>query len=72
MVTRHGGWLEGELDEGSQNVQIPIIRQINTKDVMYNMINIINTAVCYILCESCLESKSYEFSLRKKIFSLSL
>ena len=28
--------------------KLPIIRQISIRDVMYNMINIINTAVCYI------------------------
>lgn len=35
--------LEGELDEGGQKVQFAVIREINTRNVMY-MINIINTA----------------------------
>ena len=46
MVTGRGG-IEGELDEGSQKVQTSS-HKINTRDVMYNTINIINTAVCYI------------------------
>ena len=31
-------------------VKFPVIRQVSTRDVMYNMINIniINSAVCYI------------------------
>ena len=28
--------------------KFPVIRQISTRDVMYNMINIINTALRYI------------------------
>ena len=27
--------------------KFPVIRQISTRDVMYNMINIINLAICY-------------------------
>ena len=46
-VTRGRGWGKGELDEGGQKVQT-CSYEINTRDVMYNMINIINTAVCYI------------------------
>ena len=34
------GWEESELDKGSQKYKIPV----NTRDVMYNRINIINTA----------------------------
>ena len=49
MVTRGGGcgWCEGRgLDEGSQRYyKLPVI---STKDIMYNMIYIINTAICYI------------------------
>ena len=37
-----------ELDEGDQKVQIPVIRQINIRDVMYTMVNKITTVVCYI------------------------
>ena len=44
VVTRGG---EGELDEGGQNVQTSSYN-ISTRDVMHTMINIINTAVCYI------------------------
>ena len=37
---------ERDLDEGSQKVQTPVIRQISIGDVMHNMI--INTAIYYI------------------------
>ena len=37
----------GKIDEGGQKVQISSCK-INTTDMMYNMINIINTGVCYI------------------------
>ena len=33
------------MDEGSQKVQTSSVRKVNTRDVMYNMINTINTAV---------------------------
>ena len=39
---------DGELDEGSEMYKLPIIWEISTRDVMYNMMSIINTAVCYI------------------------
>ena len=43
-----GEWGEGELDNDSQKVQTSSSK-ISTRDVMYNMINIINTAyVIYI------------------------
>ena len=35
------------MDEGSQKAQMSSYK-VSTKDVRYNMINIINTAVCYI------------------------
>ena len=41
------GGKEGELDEDSQKVQISSYK-ISTRDVMYNMTNLINTAECYI------------------------
>ena len=28
--------------------KLPVIRQISTRDVMYNIMNITNAAVCYI------------------------
>jgi len=28
--------------------KLPVIRCVSTRDEMYNLINIINTAVCYI------------------------
>lgn len=45
-----GGWGQGnwELDEDSQKYKLPVIKQVSTRDVTYNMINTINTAVCYI------------------------
>lgn len=39
---------EGDLDEGSQNYKFPVIILISTRDAMYNIINMINTAACYI------------------------
>ena len=48
MITKGGGKWEGELDKGSQKYKFPVIRQINIRDVMYSMINTVNTAVCYI------------------------
>ena len=46
-VTRSEGWEEEELDEGSQKEEMSSYK-VSTMDVMYNMINIINTAVFYI------------------------
>lgn len=31
----------------AKRYRIPVIRQTRTRDVMYNMINIVNMAVCY-------------------------
>ena len=39
---------EGELDEGGQNIQTSSYKINSTRDSLYNMINIINTAICYI------------------------
>ena len=37
-----------ELDKGSQRYyKLLGIRKINTKDVIWNVINTINTAICY-------------------------
>ena len=41
------GWGEAELNEGSQKAQIQNYKIISSRDVRYNMICIINTAVCY-------------------------
>ena len=43
-------WLEAcrGLNEGGQKVQIPTYKINKYRDVMHNMINIINTDVCYI------------------------
>ena len=46
VATRGGEEGEGELDEGRQNIQT-FSYKISTRDVMYNMIKISNTAVCY-------------------------
>ena len=48
VVTRGEGWKEGVLDEGDQRYKLPIVRYISTGDIMYNMVNIINTIICYI------------------------
>ena len=34
-----------EVEEGGQRYKLPVIRQINTRDVMYNIGTIVNTAV---------------------------
>lgn len=39
---------EGDLDESSQKYKFPVIILISARDVMYNIINMINTAACYI------------------------
>ena len=55
MVTKGRGWRKEELGEGGQKAQISSFK-INTMDMMYNMINIINIGdVAY---NSCYESKS--------------
>ena len=38
----------GGVEEGGQKVQISTYKINKYRDVMYNMINIINTDVCYI------------------------
>ena len=42
MVTRGGRWEEAELDEGCQRYKLPVI---STSDVIYNVIDIINTVL---------------------------
>ena len=40
---------EGETEEDSQErYKLPVIRYTSTADATYNMINIINIAICYI------------------------
>ena len=46
VVTRGAGL--GKWMKAVKRYKLPVIRQISSRDVMYNMINIINTAVCYI------------------------
>ena len=54
VAFRGGGWKDGELNEGSQKVQIYSYKINNTRDVnkrinvINNRINVINTAVYYI------------------------
>lgn len=51
MVTRRQGKRDGELDEGGQKVYIyscTIIEVLIPGEVTNNMINTVNTAVCYI------------------------
>ena len=49
MVTRgKQGWIKQELDEGDQKVQISSYKKMSTRNAIYNVINIINTPVCYI------------------------
>ena len=38
---------KGELEESGQKVQISSYKIISSRDVMYNMITVANTAVCY-------------------------
>ena len=39
---------EGDLNEGSQKYKFPVIVLIGTRDIMYNIINMINTTACNI------------------------
>ena len=48
VVGRGQGWDKEELDEGGYKVETPSYKEISTRNVMYNMINIINMIVCYI------------------------
>ena len=48
MVTGGGGQRKGKLGEGEQKVQNSINSyKINIRDIMYNMISITDTAICY-------------------------
>ena len=47
VITRGSGGWKQELDEGDQKIQTSNYK-INIRVVIYNMINRINTAVCYI------------------------
>jgi hypothetical protein len=38
----------GELDKGGQKVRTSSLGNISTRDVVYNVSHIINTAACYI------------------------
>ena len=40
---RKGNWMKAV-----KRHKLPVIRKVNTRDVMHNMINMIHTAVCYI------------------------
>ena len=44
VVTRGGGW--GDWMQAVKKYKLPILRQVNTKDVTYKM-KVINTDVCY-------------------------
>ena len=48
VVTRGRGWGRGNWMKAVKMYKLPVIRQISTRDIMCNMINIINTAICYI------------------------
>lgn len=67
MVTRGKWWGKGELNEDGQKVQTSNYK-ISTNNVMYTVINIIDTT--YIIYESCYRNKSLAFSLQGKIVFL--
>ena len=49
MVTRSGGNEKmGTWMKAIKRYKFPVIGKIMTRDVMYNMVNIINTTLCYI------------------------
>ena len=56
VVTTGRGWEVGELDEGSWKVQTYGYK--NTRDIMYNMINICNVYVYEMLYMKVVETKS--------------
>lgn len=42
------GWQwEGEIGKGDQKIQPPVTRQVSTRDVLYNMMTMVNTAIGY-------------------------
>ena len=45
MVTRGGKWGEGELEEGGQKAQNASYKIRRTRDTVYKMMTIVNTAV---------------------------
>ena len=47
MVTRYVEWEEGEMDEGSQNVQTSSC-EINTRDVMHSPGSVVTRTVWHI------------------------
>ena len=70
VVTRGGEWEEGEWNEGGQKVQTSSCK-ISTRDVMCNMINITNTAVCHVWKLSRINPKSSHYK-KKILLSISL
>ena len=49
VVTRGGGGVgKGNWRKVVQRYKLPVIREISPRDVMYNMMTIVNTAVWYI------------------------
>ena len=47
MVSRDGGLGEGNWMKVVKKYKSPVIRGLITEDMIYNVINIINIAVCY-------------------------
>ena len=61
MADRGGGWGVGKMSEGSQRYKLSIIKQIKSRDVLYNMVTIVNNIVLQF--ESCwvnLKSSHYK------------
>ena len=48
VVSKGGGGVRGNLMKVVDRYKLPVKRQKSPRGVMYNVINIINTAVCYI------------------------
>ena len=66
VVMRGGG--KGNWIKAVKRYKLPVIKEVSTSNVMYNMINTINTAICYK--SKLLKRVNLEFSSqRKTIFS---
>lgn len=44
---RWGDSRRGKLEKGDQKIQPPVTRQVSTRDVLYNMMITLNTAIGY-------------------------
>ena len=70
MVTRGRKQGKGKSAEGRERHKLPVIRQMSTRDVMHDMINTTNTAICYI--RKLLREENLRALIMRKFFFLFL